>query len=65
MTKRDLEAECWNAHDAATSDKDLPNCLKALDLIVKIRLAEGRVKDPTEKSPASDDLAAVHQEINS
>ena len=51
MSNRDLESECWNAHDEAEKVGDR---LKALDLLVKIRLAGERVKPEDELSTNTD-----------
>lgn len=64
MSKRDLEEACWRAHDAAEADGQLPNCLKALDLLVKIRLAGERVKGDDAEQGKDDTLSRVHEQIN-
>lgn len=65
MSERDLEEACWRAHDAAEADGQLPNCLKALDLLVKIRLAGDRVKGQPEQGKEEDSaLKRVHDLIN-
>jgi len=62
MSSRDLESECWNAHDDAekTGEK-----LKALDLLVKIRLAgEGVKPDAGDLVKEDDSVAKALKEIN-
>ena len=64
MSDRDLENECWNAHDDAEKIGDR---LKALDLLVKIRLAGERVKPDDQDSTTVDTsvhdaLAAINKE---
>jgi len=60
---RDLESECWNAHDDAEKVGDR---LKALDLLVKIRLAGERVKPDdqvmSQDTSVEDALRAINEE---
>jgi len=62
MNDRDLEKECWNAHDEAEKVGDR---LKALDLLVKIRLAGERVKpEGSESGPVDTSVQDALNLIN-